>query len=76
MKTRERLPLPFRISFDITFVDCRRWSPQWRKEVRKIVLKHLTNPPEDLWETGLWEEYDDRVWEIIREVQSERELVN
>lgn len=67
---KQRTPIPFIISFELVFLDEDLTEEQYEQEVRRIVrekLPSLQQDQADREEAGLWEEYDDRISEIIEE---------
>lgn len=69
-KKRNFPPIPFRISFELAFIEEGLTEEEYTQEVRKIVRQHLPDSfqdAQDRQEAGFWEEYDDRISEIIEQ---------
>lgn len=71
-KKRERRhgPIPFVISFELAFLDEDLSEVEYEREVRRVVRECLPTLEQDVLdreEAGWFEEYDDRVSEIIVE---------
>lgn len=64
-RRKHQNPIPFAISFELTFIpdDLTDW--EYEDQVRKIVREKL--PQATLKSSSLWEEYDPFVTSIIEE---------
>ena len=65
MYRRRSHAIPFVISFELAFIDEGLTEEQYEQAVRSIVRQNLHHLPDE--EEGVWEEYDERVSEIIAE---------
>lgn len=63
--------IPWPIAFELAFLDEDLTPDDWEREVRSVVRRHLHGFGTRLDAPGPVEEFDDRVWRIIREVIAE-----